>query len=209
MRPVPPGISLMCPTHTLPHCFPIAYLPSPACICCLFHAAPQHRHRRGPKNIKVYALYCAKAQHVRRHTWSMFFDRSQAVIINALAPSPALPGILWMCPRPSLSHCILCALMSTAHTYHHPHSHPQYHYHCALQERRFTHPIKLESSTSVDHIRVTYTVCPFRAWRVCAIFFMLTPCIVTEVILVACQFTLCIMLKPGMSINHACIMLPD
>ena len=94
VRPVPPGISLMCPTHTLSHRFPSAYLPSPAGISRLFHAAPQHRHRRGPKNIKVHALHRTKARHVRRHTWIMLFNRSQAVTITALASIPALPGIL-------------------------------------------------------------------------------------------------------------------
>ena len=94
VRTVPPGISLMCPTHTLSHRFPSAYLPSPAGISRLFHAAPQHRHRRGHKNIKVHALHRTKARHVRCHTWIMLFNRSQAVTITALASIPALPGIL-------------------------------------------------------------------------------------------------------------------
>jgi len=55
----------------------------------------------------------------------------------------------------------------------------------------------------------SHPVCPCRARNVYAILPMLAPCNVTEANLVACRLTACMTLKPGTSVDHACVTLPD
>jgi len=55
----------------------------------------------------------------------------------------------------------------------------------------------------------SHPVCSSRARPVYAILPMLTPCTVTEANPEACRFTSCRTLKPGVSVDHACVTLPD
>jgi len=55
----------------------------------------------------------------------------------------------------------------------------------------------------------SHPVCPCRARPVNAILPMLAPCTVTEANLFTCRLTNCMTLKPGTSVDHACVTLPD